>query len=134
MRRILMISGLIAAIAAPAFAPVTANAESCEQRAHDRRVTGTILGALGGGLIGNAVGRGGGRVGGTIMGAGAGAVVGNNLARTSCDHRAYYRRRPATGPGYAPASYSGGQSCRYETRQFYDAHGQLVYAPTQVCG
>ena len=136
MRRILMISGLIAAMAAPTFAPVKAKAETCGERAHDRRVVGTILGGVAGGLLGNAVARGGGRVGGTIIGAGAGAVVGNHLARTSCDHyrHAYYRHRPANEPGYAPAAYNGTQACRYETRQFYDARGQLVYSPTQVCG
>jgi uncharacterized protein YcfJ len=133
MRRILITTGLIAALAAPALAPTGAQAESCEQRSHDHKVVGTLLGAVAGGFLGNAVARGGGRTGGTIIGAGAGAVVGNNLARTNCDHRAYYRH-PARSDGYAPAAYSAnGRSCRTETRSFYDAHGQLVYAPTQVC-
>jgi uncharacterized protein YcfJ len=147
MRRILMIAGLAAAVAAPSLAPTQASARSgCEYRAHERRVTGTLLGAVGGGLLGNAISHHG--SGGTLIGAGVGAVVGNNLARTSCDRHAYYRPRhrgrgyaPAYsygrssyGAGYSGASYAGGRSCRYETRPFYDAHGQLVYAPTQVCG
>jgi uncharacterized protein YcfJ len=130
MRRILTIAGLIAAISAPSLIPAQAWADSCEQRAHQRKVTGTLLGALGGGLLGNAVSHHGG--GGTLIGAGVGAVVGNNLARVNCDRRVTYRTRTTA----YPASYraSGARTCRYETRPFYDAHGQLVYAPTQVCG
>lgn len=137
MRRILTIAGLAAAVAAPSMlASSPASARSyCEQRAHERRVTGTLLGALGGGLLGNAVSHGGGRTGGTLIGAGLGAVVGSNIARTSCDRpRAYYRSRhrsysTARSPGYA----AGPATCHYETRQFYDARGRLVYSPTQVC-
>jgi uncharacterized protein YcfJ len=133
MRRILTIAGLVAAMAAPSMIPGKALADSCERRAHERRVTGTVLGAIGGGLLGNAVSHHG--AGGTLVGAGVGAVVGNNLARVNCDRHAYYRTRTSAYPasygyngGYAPA-----RACRYETRPFYDAHGQLVYAPTQVC-
>lgn len=133
MRRILTIAGLVAAIAAPALVPAKASAESCAQRAHDRRVGGTLLGAVGGGLLGNAVAHGGGRLGGTLIGAGVGAVVGHSLASGggNCYHRAYYRHssraRPAAYADQAPA-------CRTETRGFYDARGRMVYAPTQVCG
>jgi uncharacterized protein YcfJ len=150
MRRILTVAGLVVAVAAPSLAPVKASAESyCEHRAHERKVTGTLLGAIGGGLLGNAVSHGGGRTGGTLIGAGVGAVVGNNLARVNCDRRAYYRHRTRRSayssanyryPG-APSPYvnSGGYAsvrgaCRYETRPYYDARGQLVYAPSQVCG
>lgn len=135
MRRILTIAGLAAVIAAPSLIPASASAGSyCEQRAHDRRVAGTIIGAIGGGLLGNAVASHGGKPGGTIIGAGVGAVVGNNLARTSCDRRVVYRRHRV--PAYASAANGpyAARSCRYETRPFYDARGQLVYAPTQVCG
>jgi len=150
MRRILTIAGLVAAVAAPSFAQVKASAESyCDHRAHERKVTGTLLGALGGGLLGNAVSHGGGRTGGTLIGAGVGAAVGNNLARVNCDPHAYYRYRPRrsaySGANYryagAPSPYGYGGAyagargaCRYETRPYYDARGQLVYAPSQVCG
>jgi uncharacterized protein YcfJ len=133
MRRILTIAGLVAAMAAPSFLPGKALADSCERRAHERKVTGTLLGAIGGGLLGNAVSHHG--SGGTLIGAGVGAVVGNNLARTNCDRHAYYRTRTSayrTSYGYNGGS-SPSRACRYETRPFYDAHGQLVYAPTQVC-
>ncbi|MFI4966004.1 MAG: YMGG-like glycine zipper-containing protein [Caulobacterales bacterium] len=138
MRRILTIAGLIAAVAAPSMIPARASADSyCEHRAHQRKVAGTLLGALGGGLLGNAVSHHGG--GGTLIGAGVGAVVGNNLARTNCYGHAYYRARPrrsSYGSTYAPASYpsAGARTCHYETKPFYDAHGRLVYASTQVCG
>jgi len=139
--RMLTIAALVTAIAAPSMAPTAASARSgCEQRSHDRKVTGTVLGAIGGGLLGNAVSHGGGRTGGTLIGAGVGAVVGNNLARVNCD-RSYSRsasyRHPVRRSAYTPAygRYAEGRSaCHYETRPFYDAHGRLVYSPTQVCG
>jgi uncharacterized protein YcfJ len=136
MRPKLLAAGLALAVTIPALAPSAATARSyCEQRAHDRRVTGTVLGGLGGALIGGAISHHG---TGALLGGVAGAVAGNQLARTSCDHYAYrrtYRERyarrsygPVYGsPGYAPVA------CRYESRPYYDARGQLVYAPTQVC-
>jgi uncharacterized protein YcfJ len=136
MTRTALIAALAAAVALPSLAtPVSAQARSaCEQRAHDRRVGGTILGAVAGGFLGNALAHGGGRVGGTVLGAGAGAVVGNQLSRTSCDrHYAHYRRYRG---GYAENGYDsryGPARCHYESRSYYDARGQLVTAPTQVC-
>src|SRR4051794_37028451 len=115
MRRIVTIVGLVAALAAPSLVPGRALADSCEQRAHNRKVTGTLLGAIGGGLLGNAVSHHGG--GGTLIGAGAGAVGGNNLARVNCARRhAYYRTRTSTYR--ASYGYNGAQACRYETRPF----------------
>lgn len=140
MTRTALVFGLAAAMAIPSLAaPVSAQARTyCEQRAHDRRVGGTILGAVAGGLLGNALSHGGGRTGGTILGAGAGAVIGNNLARTSCDRpRAYYRsyrhRSDYATNDYRYRSGYAANRCHYETRSYYDARGQLVYAPTQVC-
>jgi hypothetical protein len=134
MTRTALALGLAAALAVPTVAaPFSAQARSaCEQRAHDRRVGGTVLGAVAGGLLGNALSHGGGRTGGTLLGAGAGAVIGNNLARTSCDRPRAYYRRPARN-AYATNSPRYAPRCHYETRSYYDARGQLVYAPTQVC-
>jgi len=145
MRRILMIAGLAAAVAAPSLADARTY---CEQRSHDRKVTGTVLGALGGALIGNAVSH----RGGALVGGLGGAVVGNQIARTKCEHsysyNRYYRRhsraayrsnayaadtygRPVSATAYAPAAYD---TCHYETRPFYNDRGQLIYQSTRVCG
>jgi hypothetical protein len=50
--------------------------------------------------------------------------------------RAYYRaQRAARGLSAALALRRlCSDSCRYETRAFYDARGQVVYQPTRVCG
>jgi len=133
MRRTLMIVGLIAAVAAPSLA----SAESCGQRAHDRRVTGTVLGGVGGALIGQAISH---NTAGTLLGGVGGAVVGNQVARTSCDGARYayrsrtrYSHRPSQPRYYDNAAYAAPGGCRYENRPYYDERGQLVYQPTQVC-
>jgi hypothetical protein len=87
MRRSLIIGALVAAIAAPSLA----NAESCQGRAHDRKVTGTVVGGVGGALIGNAITH---NTTGAVLGGLSGAVVGNQVARTKCNDRADYDRRP----------------------------------------
>lgn len=85
MRRMIMIAGLVAAVAAPSLA----SAESCQRHAHDRKVTGTVLGGVGGALIGNAITH---NTTGAVLGGVSGAVVGNQIARQNCDdHPAYYR-------------------------------------------
>src|SRR5258708_36991966 len=101
MRRILMIAGLAAAVAAPSMLPSAASARSyCEQRAHDRRVTGTLLGAVGGGLLGNAVSHGGGRTGGTLTCPALRAGVGDQPAP-----------RPRPPPPYYPPPRSPPPHC-----------------------
>ena len=87
MRRILMIVGLAAAVAAPSLA----SAESCQSRAHDRKVTGTVVGGVGGALIGNAITH---DATGAVLGGVGGAVVGNQIARVKCNDRpaSYYRQ------------------------------------------
>jgi uncharacterized protein YcfJ len=133
MRRTLMIAGLAALVAAPSLA----SAESCQQRAHDRRVTGTVVGGVGGALIGQAISH---DTAGTLLGGVGGAVVGNQVARTNCydaprayDHsRTRYSHSREAPRGYGDANAAGG-GCHYENRPYYDERGQLVYAPTQVC-
>lgn len=124
-----------------AAATTTADARSrCEQYAHNRKVTGTVIGALGGGLLGSAVAGHGSKGTGALVGAGLGAVVGNNMARVSCDryavrrHHHHYARRTTyphyAGPNYAPAAPA---ACHSVNRPYYDQAGRLVYAPMQVC-
>lgn len=124
-----------------AAATTTADARSrCEQYAHDRKVTGTVIGAVGGGLLGSAVAGHGSKGTGALLGAGLGAVVGNNMARVSCDryagrryHHHYAHRRTYRhdeGSNYATAAPT---SCHLVNRPYYDQAGRLVYAPMQVC-
>lgn len=139
MRPIVMIASLAALMVAP-----TATQAAC-------KTTGTLVGAGLGGLLGNAVASRGVKTEGTVLGAGVGAVVGNQVARSKCGssraaarsrnyQRSSYARAPsrtaARERDYRYAAYDGRQTgaCRYETKPFYDAYGELVYAPTRVCG
>jgi len=132
MRRILMVGGIVAALAA---APSLAGARTyCDQRSHDLKVAGTVIGGVGGALIGNAITH---NATGAVLGGVGGAVVGNQVARVKCySPRAYSGGRASHAyrsgePAYAPRPAAA--SCRYENRPYYDERGQLVYAPTQVC-
>jgi uncharacterized protein YcfJ len=139
MRPIVMMAGLAVAVSAPAAAEAR---NACDQYAHNRKVTGTVVGGVAGGLLGNAVAARGVKTEGTLLGAGVGAVVGNQMARVKCDRgaRASYRNRNYQRSSYARGSRdrvgydSRAGACRYETRAFYDQYGELVHAPTRVCG
>ena len=83
-------SVLLAGLAAAAFVPSLAQAQSqdsrqrCLEQKHDNRVVGTVLGGIGGALLGNAIGEHGGREGGTILGGLGGAVAGHEIAKRNC--------------------------------------------------
>jgi hypothetical protein len=153
MNRILLITGLAAALTLPVLAaPATANA-SCA----DRKMTGTVIGGVGGALIGNSIARGG---GGALVGGLGGAFLGHEIAGAGCRryrHSNYYGEgarfqrgdiepRPAryvyddqfgnpvaqgpTPTAYAPA---GPPACHTETQSYYDDRGALLQAPVQIC-
>jgi uncharacterized protein YcfJ len=128
MRRMLLIGGLAALIAAPSLAEAR---DACQQRNHERKVTGTLLGAAGGALIGGAIGDGT----GAVIGGLGGAAVGHEVGRINCNKpRAYYQpapRRSATGARYSSASAE--PRCYYEDRPYYDERGRLVNDRVQVC-
>lgn len=127
MRRILLTLGLAAVVAAPSAASA-----SCT----GRKNTGTAIGAIAGGLLGNAVAGHGVKTEGTLLGAGVGAVVGHQVAKSGCGStRTAYRRTYTRHASSRPVSYaSAAAACRYESRPYYNERGQLVYAPTRVCG
>ena len=124
-----MIAGLTISVAA---LPVASEA------ACSKRTNGTIIGALAGGLLGHTIAGRGNHTEGTLLGATAGGVVGNQVSKCRRSHsRAYYRSHSAPRAAYyGPSRYDSyaTNSCRYETRAFYDARGQVVYQPTRVCG
>jgi hypothetical protein len=113
MRSMLVIAGFAVAVAAT---PATSEA------ACSKRTTGTVIGAVTGGLLGHAVAGRGSHTEGTLIGA------------DKCkSHRRAAYRAPARRAAAAPA-YARNDVCRYENRAYYDAYGQMVYAPTRVCG
>ena len=131
MRTIAKLSGvLIAGLTLSVAALPVASEAAC-----NKRTNGTIIGALGGGLLGHTIAGRGSHTEGTLLGATAGAVVGNQVSKCHRSHsRAYYRSHSAPRAAYASPNRYAADSCRYETRAFYDARGQVVYQPTRVCG
>ena len=126
-------SVLLAGLAAAAFVPSLAQAQSqdsrqrCLEQKHDNRVVGTVLGGIGGALLGNAIGEHGGREGGTILGGLGGAVAGNAIGagtvHCGSNQYGYYDDSGRWMPN--PATAYG----------FYDADGRWIdttrrdYAP-----
>jgi len=123
MRSIAMIAGLAMAIAA---APAA-------EAACPKRTNSTIIGALGGALVGSAVAGRGDRTEGALIGGAAGGLVGNQVSKCRrAPARSYSRTRTRS---YQRAAYDQPRApvCRYETRPYYDAYGDVVYQPTRVC-
>lgn len=124
MRTIAMIAGLAIAVAA---------VPAASQAACQKRTNGTVIGALGGALLGSAVAGRGDRTEGALIGGAAGGLVGNQVSK--CRSKSYASSR-ARARNYERADYDRpryAQSCRMETRAYYDAYGQRVYQPTRVC-
>ena len=124
MRSLAMIAGLAAALTA---VPMAADA-ACQ-----KRTTGTVVGALTGGLLGHTVAGRGDRTEGALVGAAAGGLVGNQVSKCRRARVVYRDAAPRRASRASQASYARAPSCRYETRAFYDAYGERVYAPTRVC-
>lgn len=122
MRTIAMIAGLTMALAA---APAA-------EAACPKRTNGTIIGALGGALVGSAVAGRGDRTEGALLGGAAGGLVGNQVSKCK---RTYSSRAHTRARSYQRAAYDRPRTpvCRYETRAYYDAYGDMVYQPTRVC-
>lgn len=121
MRPILMAAAALAMAAAPAAADA-----ACK-----KRTTGTVVGALTGGLLGHTVAGRGDRTEGALIGGVVGGVAGNQLTKCK-NNRTYSSNRSYRAASYrAPAAR---QTCRYETRGYYNPYGELVYAPVRVCG
>lgn len=127
MRRMLLIGGLAALIAAPSLAEAR---DACQQRNHERKVTGTLLGAAGGALVGSAIGDSK----GAIIGGLGGAAVGHEIGRINCNRpRAEYRPAPRRSATEARYSSQPEQRCFYEDRPYYDDRGRLVNERVRVC-
>lgn len=144
MRKLFLIAGLAAAVAAPAtvsFAPVEAAAKTaCERNRSNTRIAGTVGGGILGALAGRAIAGRGDNAEGTIIGGVAGAVAGNQLLKKKgpCPDgytARYYPdsapvRRSSTSHRYAS---SAAPRCTWQDQAYRDAYGQVVHRQVQVC-
>jgi hypothetical protein len=141
MRKLFLIAGLAAVVAAPVpFNPTVSTAEArtaCERDRSNARVAGTVGGGLLGALAGRAIAGRGDNTEGMIIGGVAGAVAGNQLLK----------KRSPCPPGYvaryyAPASSTRSSSarvannapqCTWQNQAYRDAYGQVIQRQVQVC-
>ena len=124
MRTIALIAGLAMAVAA---APAA-------EAACQKRTNGTVIGALGGALLGSAVAGRGDRTEGALIGGAAGGLVGNQVSKCNrSSSRTYSSRSRTYQRASAEPRYAQAPACRYETKAYYDAYGEVVYQPTRVC-
>jgi hypothetical protein len=111
---------LVAGIAAAAFLPSFAAAQtSCEQQ-HNNRVASTVAGGAIGALIGSAVAGHGDKTTGAVIGGVGGAVIGNQAGKGSADCAHAYGYYDTKGAWHANAV------ARTEARGYYDRSGRWV--------
>ena len=98
MRSLLLVGGLVAAMAVPAIADAQTR---CERDRSTNRAVGTVLGAGIGALLGSAIAGNSSNTAGTIVGGVAGGVAGNQIAKNSgqpCP-TGYYEVQPSYNNG-----------------------------------
>jgi type IV secretory pathway TrbL component len=113
MRSLLLVGGMVAAMAVPAIADAQTR---CERDRSTNRAAGTVVGAGIGALLGSAIAGNSSNTAGTIAGGVAGAIAGNQLAKRAgepcptgyyeaySDGRPYYET-PTTAPMPAPETF-----------------------------
>lgn len=134
MRKLFLIAGLAAAIAAPttvSLAPVEAQAKTaCERDRSNTRLAGTIGGGVLGALAGGAIAGRGSNTEGVLIGGALGAVAGNQLLKkkSPCPpgYTARSSYRPARAANTAPR-------CAWQNQAYRDAYGQVINRQVQVC-
>ncbi|OYX35264.1 MAG: hypothetical protein B7Y99_03885 [Caulobacterales bacterium 32-69-10] len=129
MRSLLLVGGLVAAMAVPAIADAQAR---CERDRSTNRAAGTVVGAGIGALLGSAIAGNSSNTAGTIAGGVAGAIAGNQLAKRAGEpcptgyYEAYEDGRP-----YQNSNYNQGQQGYNQgppnSGQYYN--GQPAYGP-----
>ena len=119
MRKLLLTSAVIAAIAGGFAAPAVAG---------DGAFLGMLSGAALGGFVGNQFGHGAGRIAATGLGAFTGAIVGNSIGQ-SYDRSAYY----GYGGGYSGYGYAPYYApAYYQPTYVAPPAPQVVYVQPQV--
>jgi hypothetical protein len=106
MRSLLLVGGMIAAMAVPAIADAQTR---CERDRSTNRAAGTVVGAGIGALLGSAIAGNSSNTAGTIAGGVAGAIAGNQLSKNVGEPcpTGYYEaypdgRRYDNATGYTP--------------------------------
>ena len=127
MRKLLLASGLIAAMAVPTLA--SAYTTRCERDQASDRAGGTVAGGLLGALAGSAIAGRGDRTEGAIIGGVVGAVAGNQLSKSKPCPTGYISRQYDDRYDTRRARYA----CRWEDRPYRDAYGHYVPNQVQVC-
>jgi hypothetical protein len=145
MRKIFLIAGLAAVVAAPLpFNPTISTAEArtaCERDRSNARIAGTVGGGLLGALAGRAIAGRGENTEGMIIGGVAGAVAGNQLLKKKSPCPPGYTARnyaPAAAPAAARSSGStrvanNTPQCSWQNQAYRDAYGQVIQRQVQVC-
>ncbi len=141
MRKLIMIAGIAAAVAAPTLS--FAQSTHCERARSERRTVGTVAGGLLGALAGSAIASRHDSGAGVLIGGVAGAVAGNQLAKGSpCPAgyvRSYYapRRssptRTVVSARTAPYSTPYGPRCGWQDQAYRDSYGSVLHRQVQVC-
>lgn len=129
MRSLLLVGGLVAAMAMPAIADAQTR---CERDRSTNRVAGTVVGAGIGALLGSAIAGNSSNTAGTIAGGVAGAIAGNQLAKKAGEpcptgyYEAYEDGRPYNSTAYNAGQPNNGQ---YYNGQPVGGYGQQAIAP-----
>lgn len=136
MRKLLLIGGLMVAIAAPAyttFSPTQADAQTrCERKRSTNRALGTVGGGVLGALAGSAIDGGRNNTAGLLIGGAAGAYAGNQLAKGKPCPSGYVRTYAPTR-SRSTSTRSVASNCRWEDQRYRDAYGNVTHRQVQVC-
>ena len=125
MRKLLLIAGLAAAVAAPTFSYA---ATACERSRSDNRVIGTVAGGVLGALAGSAIASRNDSTAGILIGGTAGAVAGNQLAKGKPCPTGYERRTVSAAPARPVAAH-----CTWRNETYRDRYGALLRRQVKVC-
>lgn len=111
---------LIAGIAAAAFIPALASAQTACDRQSSNRAVGTVAGAGVGALAGSAIAGRGSHTEGAIIGGIAGALIGNQVAKGNLDCSHAYGYYDTNGMWHATGI------SRNDAQGYYDRDGRWV--------
>ncbi|MEO6340864.1 MAG: glycine zipper 2TM domain-containing protein [Caulobacteraceae bacterium] len=131
MRKLILVSGLVAAMAVPNLA--SAYTSRCERDRSSDRAAGTVAGGVLGALAGSAIAGRGDRTEGAIIGGVVGAVAGNQLSKSKRPCPAGYTYRQYDDRYYRKNARQARAACRWEDRPYRDAYGSYVPHQVQVC-
>ena len=127
MRKLILVSGLVATMAVPTLA--SAYTTRCERDQASDRAGGTVAGGVLGALAGSAIAGRGAHAEGAIIGGVVGAVAGNQLSKSRPCPTGYVSRRYDDRFDTRRAAYA----CHWEDHSYRDGYGRFVSNQVQVC-